>query len=172
MSRPTSIYLGWCEPFDAEGSQVLMIAFPALLFCTSRSGRVIESMYGEVKSPNSRELFDVWRYGDESVSWGGGLRIKFDGVGLTHYLIIGDNVDQYQFAPGEYELSIYAKYSQSSIKKKPIYLAKLMIELSTEHAKEITDKGGKQFDWKPNESKYIPHKRPCKRLTLKVKGRA
>jgi hypothetical protein len=63
MTQPTVIYFGPDAPRHNGGKPSPKIYLRALLFATSKRGRVIESMHASLQRNESKQNFNVWVHG-------------------------------------------------------------------------------------------------------------
>lgn len=154
MTQPTTIYFG-ADGGPASEENAPKVYLRALLFATSKRGRVVESMYVELVRNQSRQIFPIWVLGDQKLVRGSGLFVGETGVAVSHHFLMLKDGGNFRFVAGEYELSIYAKLLREET---PILLFNQRLELSTEHAQEIQKaQTGVYYDWIPIKDCYHAH---------------
>jgi len=151
MTQPTVIYFG---PDDSVGAPP-KIHIRTLLYCTAKSGRIIENMYVKIKRGESSQNFNVWAYGDEKPTRGSGLFIGENGVICNHHFLLPKDGTSFDFFAAEYTIEIYA---QLVGERKSLLLATEQLRLSEIHALSMNqNKVGIYFDWGPDSGKYHAH---------------
>ena len=73
MTQPTVTFFGPDTPRSSDQPSLPKVYLRSLLFSTSKRGRVIECMYVALSRNESRQVFNVWVYGDERLVRGSGL---------------------------------------------------------------------------------------------------
>lgn len=156
MTRPTVIFFGHdaARPGTENGKPKVYLR--ALLFATSKRGRVIESMYVSLSRAESRQNFNIWVYGERSeLVRGSGLFVGETGVAVNHHFLTPEDDTSFPWMGGPYKLSVYAKLVGD---KTPILLFEQLLEVTIEAAAQLRKSGaGLYFDWGPDSSRYLSH---------------
>src|SRR5206468_11573007 len=85
------------------------IFFRALLFATSKRGRIVENMFVRLRREETRQNFNIWVYGDDALARGSGLFIGENGVACNHHFLLSEAVSDFAFRQGTYELTVFAR---------------------------------------------------------------
>jgi hypothetical protein len=153
MTQPTVIYFGPDKPVDGRESPKIYLR--ALLFSTSKRGRVIESMHASLYRNEGHQNFNIWVYGEERLVRGSGLFVGETGVAANHHFLTPMDGTDFRFVSGHYRIEIFAKLLGDS---KPILLFSQNLEVTNELAIQLSEPGvGLYFDWGPDSSRYLPH---------------
>lgn len=150
MTRPTLFFFG---PDGTNGPMKVFLR--TLLYCTSRSGRVVESMYVKLRRSESSQIFNIWVYGDKNLARGSGLFVGKEGVVCNHHFLLPKDGTEFQFLPGEYAIETYVQIVDLPA---PLLLSREQVHLSSENAEKLrTVNAGVYFDWGPDSQQYVPH---------------
>ena len=153
MTRPTVIFFG--PDSGSKADQNPKIYLRTLLFCTSKRGRVIESLYVSLTRNETRQNFSIWVYGEERLVRGSGIFVGEEGVVANHHFLTPPDQNTFSFLEGRYRLQVFARLlgDKSSIQ---IFSQELAIE--SHFGKALTEPGvGLYFDWGPDACCYLPH---------------
>lgn len=151
MTQPTVIYFG---PDGGENTPPKLF-FRALLYCTAKSGRIVENMFVKIKRGESSQNFNIWVYGDDKLFRGSGLFVSENGVIFNHHFLLPKDGTQFDFYSSEYLIEVYAKLVGD---KKPLLLLTEKLYLKEVHAFSMNrDKVGVYFDWGADSGKYNAH---------------
>lgn len=155
MTQPTVIYFGPDGPWTEKASPHPKVYLRALLFATSKRGRVIESMHVSLARNETRQNFNIWVHGDERLVRGSGLFIGQNGIGTNHHFLMPEDGTAFQFSIGRYVLDVYARLLGD---RKPKRLFSQELDISSEIASSLQDPTmGLYFDWGPDSARYLPH---------------
>jgi hypothetical protein len=153
MSQPTIIFFG---PDGSRFSTELpKIYLRALLFSTSKRGRVIESMHVALSRNETHQNFNIWVYGDEKLVRGSGLFVGETGVATSHHFLTPHDGSSFRFTEGDYRLDVFVRlYGER--RQKLLFSQKLVIspDIATRLKAPHT---GLYFDWAPSSSQYLPY---------------
>src|SRR5205085_1280179 len=95
MTQPTVIFFG---PDMGSEPKVFL---RTLFYSTARRGQIVESMFVRVRRFESSQTFNIWVYGDKSLTRGSGLYVGQEGVTCNHHFLLPKDVAQYEFLAGE-----------------------------------------------------------------------
>lgn len=155
MTQPTVIYLGPDVPRSPNSAPPPKVYLRALLFSTSKRGRIVESMHVSLTRNESSQNFNIWVYGDEKLVRGSGLFVGETGVAANHHFLTPKDGSKFQFVEGAYTLKIYAKLLGDT---DPVMLVSQRLEITRDDAQALKDsETGLYFDWGPDSGRYIPH---------------
>lgn len=155
MTQPTVIYFGPDAPRAGSSSPPSKIYLRSLLFSTSKRGRVIECLYVALSRNETRQNFNVWVYGDETLVRGSGLFVGETGVEANHHFLTPRDGNSFQFTEGRYTLEVFARLLGDA---KNTRLFSQTLEISRETAAALTaPHAGLYFDWGPDSSRYLQH---------------
>jgi hypothetical protein len=155
MSRPTIIFFGPDTPRSGLEQALPKVFLRALLFSTSKRGRVIESMHVALSRNETHQNFNVWVYGDEKLVRGSGLFVGETGVAANHHFLTPRDGNSFRFTEGHYRLDVFARLLGDREQKKLFTQA---LEISRELATALLEPGaGVYFDWGPDSSRYLTH---------------
>lgn len=161
MTQPTVIFFGPDTPRSREDIALPKIYLRALLFSTSKRGRVIESMHVALWRNEMHQNFNIWVYGErEKLVRGSGLFIGETGVAANHHFLTPHDGSSFHFTEGHYRLDVFARMLGD---EKPVRLFSQALDISHEIAASLKEPGtGLYFDWGPDSSRYLPYveKRP------------
>jgi len=153
MTRPTVIFFG--PDSGKQEDQNPKVYLRTLLFCTSKRGRVIESMHVSLTRNETRQNFSVWVYGEERLARGSGLFITDTGIVANHHFLMPRDQTPFGFLEGNYRLEVFG---QLLGERKSILLFAQHLNIERSVARELQEPGtGIYFDWAPDSLKYLPH---------------
>jgi hypothetical protein len=163
MTQPTVIFFG--PDNDGEGSPKVFLR--TLLYSTAKRGHIVESMWVKLRRGESSQIFNIWVYGDTSLTRGSGLHVGENGLVCNHHFLLPKDGTNYEFLPGEYALEVYASVVNT---RTVLILSRLKLLLTQEHSSAIKNKdAGLYYDWGPDSMSYHAsvHMRPLdKRHTM------
>jgi len=156
MTRPTQIYFGADSSRWGDLRISPKVYLRALLFATSKRGRVLENMHIAVSRNDTQQAFNIWVYGEhEELVRGSGLFVGETGVEANHHFLLPPNANAFGFAAGRYKLDVFAHVLGDKQRK---LLFSEVLEVAGEAAREMREYGaGLYFDWEPDSSRYISH---------------
>lgn len=161
MTRPSQIYFGPDGGPWRNGVAAPKVYLRALLFGTSKRGRIIESMHVSVTRDEARQTFPVWVYGQRGeLARGSGLFVGETGVEASHHFLPVRDTSTFQFREGSYRLDVFAQVLGSRLQK---LMFSHVLEVTPEVARQLQElDAGIYFDWAPESSRYMVHvdKRP------------
>src|SRR5438270_567542 len=108
MTQPTVVFFG-PDGGTSNRQPRPKVFLRALLFSTSKRGRVIESLHVRLSRGETRQNFNIWVYGDEKLVRGSGLFVGESGVASNHHFLLPEDAPRYTFLPGTYVLEIFAR---------------------------------------------------------------
>jgi hypothetical protein len=150
MTQPNVIFFG---PDDRGLAKVFL---RTLLVATAKRGRIIESLYLVVTLPDgTKQSFNIWVYGDKSLSRGSGLFVGDTGVEANHHFMMTDEHPRFFFSKGWHSIDVYAHLLGS---RHRAHLFSQRLLLLEEHEEALHNREtGLYFDWFPDQSSYVPH---------------
>lgn len=156
MTQPTVIFFGPDTPRSRDDTPSPKVYLRALLFSTSKRGRVIESMHVALWRNETHQNFNIWVYGErEKLVRGSGLFVGETGVAANHHFLTPHDGSSFQFTEGRYRLDVFARLLGD---KKPVQLFSQELDISREIAESLKEPGtGLYFDWGPDSSRYLLH---------------
>ena len=156
MTRPTQIFFGADSSRWGDLRISPKVYLRALLFATSKRGRVVENMHIAVSRSGTQQAFNIWVYGQrENLVRGSGLFVGETGVEANHHFLLPPNARSFEFTAGRYKLDVFAHVLGDSQQK---LLFSEVLEVTAEIAREMREHGaGVYFDWEPDSSRYISH---------------
>jgi hypothetical protein len=160
MTRPTLFYLGPDGMTANDGQEGNAKVFlRALLYSTSKRGKLIENMFVTVSRGEASQPFNIWIYREEGrLSRGSGLHVDQEGRALDHHFLGPPDSPDFKFTDGDYTLRVYAKMVRI---ERPKLLQEVSAHLPDSIAREaIASGGGAFFDWAPDLGQYYVHSRP------------
>jgi hypothetical protein len=164
MTQPTVIFFG-PDGGARPDNPLPKVFLHTLLFCTSKRGRIIESMHVALSRNETHQNFNVWVYGNEKLVRGSGLFVGETGVEANHHFLSPRDGSSFRFTEGRYRVDVFARLLGD---EKQTCLFSETLELSREFAAELaTSNAGVYFDWGPDSLRYLPHleTRPPARLS-------
>lgn len=156
MTRPTQIFFGADSSRWGDLRVSPKVYLRALLFATSKRGRVVENMHISVSRGDTRQVFNIWVYGErEKLVRGSGLFVGETGVEANHHFLMPPNAGAFGFDAGRYKLDVFAHVLGDKQQK---LLFSEVLEVTEEMAREMREQGaGLYFDWEPDSARYISH---------------
>lgn len=156
MTRPTVVYFGPDAVRHGERVGKPKVYLRALLFATSKRGRVIESMYVSLARAETRQNFSVWVYGEhKELVRGSGLFVGETGIAANHHFLAPEDGTVFPWAAGPHKLSVYVKLVGDT---KTLLLFEQILDVSVDAAARLRDSGaGLYFDWGQDSSCYLSH---------------
>jgi hypothetical protein len=155
MTQPTVIYLGPDAPRGPDSAPPPKVYLRALLFSTSKRGRIVESMHVSLTRNESSQNFNIWVYGDDKLVRGSGLFIGDTGVAANHHFLTPKDGSKFQFVEGAYTLKVFAKILGDT---EPVMLLSQRLEIARDDAQALKgSETGLYFDWGADSERYIPH---------------
>jgi hypothetical protein len=155
MTQPTVIYFGTDAPRSSNEFPSPKVFLRALLFSTSKRGRVIEFLHVTLSRNETHQTFNIWVYGDERLVQGSGLFVGEAGVATNHHFLIPKDATSFCFVAGQYRLDVFARLLGD---EKQTQLFSQTLEISREIKAALTEvHAGLYFDWGPDSSRYLPH---------------
>jgi hypothetical protein len=152
MTQPTVIFFGPDSGRPNESPQP-KVYLRALLFATSKRGRVIESMYVALSRNETRQNFNIWVYGNEKLVRGSGLFVGETGVEANHHFLIPRDGSTFCFTEGRYRLEVFAKLLGDN---RQTLLCSQNLDIPRETAALLeSPEAGVYFDWGPDSSRYL-----------------
>ena len=106
MTQPTAIYFGPDAPRSHADAPPPKVYLRALLFATSKRGRVIESMHVALSRNETHQNFNIWVYGEERLVRGSGLFVGETGVEANHHFLTPKDGSSFGFIEGRYRLDV------------------------------------------------------------------
>lgn len=154
MTQPTVIYFGPDAPRPQKPS-LPKIYLRALLFATSKRGRIIEAMHASLSRNETHQNFNIWVHGDHKLVRGSGLFVGETGVAANHHFLTPNDGSDFNFLAGIYRLTVFAKLLGDS-KEKLLFSQELFVPSDVAHS--LTNiEAGLYFDWGPDAGRYLPH---------------
>ena len=156
MTQPTVIFFGPDTPHPGAHIGRPKIYLRALLFATSKRGRIIESMHVSLKRSETQQNFNIWVHGETNkLVRGSGLFVGETGVSANHHFLTPEDGSQLSWLAGQYHLCVYAKLLGDKSQK---LLFSQHLEVSPEIAMRLQQPAaGVYFDWGPDSSRYLTH---------------
>jgi hypothetical protein len=156
MTQPTVIFFGPDGgPRSSPDNPLPKVFLRTLLFCTSKRGRIIESMHVALSRNETHQNFNVWVYGNEKLVRGSGLFVGETGVEANHHFLIPRDGNSFRFTEGLYRLDVFARLLGD---EKQTRLFSQTLEVSRDIAAALsTPNAGLYFDWGPDSLRYLPH---------------
>lgn len=156
MTQPTIIFFGPDTPRFGERNAKPKVYLRALLFATSKRGRIIESMHVSLSRAETQQNFNVWVHGETSkLVRGSGLFVGETGVAANHHFLTPEDGSQFKWRAGHYQLRVYARLLGDKSHKQ---LFSQQLEITSDLAMQLEQSGaGVYFDWGPDSSRYLPH---------------
>jgi hypothetical protein len=152
MTQPTVIFFGPDGPRSLRDG-LPKIFLRALLFSTSKRGRIVESMFVTLTCEDIVQDFTVWTYGERNqLVRGSGIFVGETGVEANHHFLISKNAQLFAFIAGRYRLDVYAHLLGDPDRR---LLFSQTLEVSEENSEAIGhNDAGLYFDWDPQEMRY------------------
>ena len=156
MTQPTVFFFGPDGRSPSGPAAPPKIFLRALLFSTSKRGRIVENMYVNLSCDEYYQEFNVWAYGaTNELVRGSGVFVGDTGVEANHHFLIPRNAGSFRFRSGQYRVDVYAQLLGDR-KKKLLFSQALEIASDAAKALENAD-SGLYFDWAPDLSRYVSH---------------
>jgi hypothetical protein len=153
MTKPTVLFFGFDRPRSSREKPLPKIYLRALLFSTSKKGRIIENMYVSLSRNETHQNFSIWVYGNEKLVRGSGLFVGENGISANHHFLTPNDESSFKFHAGTYKVEVIAHLLGDKNKK---VLFSHLFEISSEQAKLIeSSDAGIYFDWGPGADSYI-----------------
>lgn len=155
MTQPTVVFFG-PDGGTLNREPRPKVFLRALLFSTSKRGRVIESLHVRLSRGESRQNFNIWVYGDhDKLLRGSGLYVGESGVATNHHFLLPEDAPPYTFTPGTYLLEIFAR----TVGERTYHsLFSHPFEVTERLSKALEQpECGLYFDWGPDSARYLPH---------------
>lgn len=156
MTRPTQIFFGADSSRWGDAEASAKIYLRALMFATSKRGRVVENVRVVLTRDDTQCVFNIWVYGErEKLVRGSGLFVGETGVEANHHFLLSPDAHAFTFTAGRYKFDVIAHIVGDKQEK---LLFSDELEVVPEAAAEIRDSGaGLYFDWAPDMSRYVSH---------------
>lgn len=156
MTQPTVIYFG---P-DGRGESAKAppkVYLRSLLYCTSRRGRIVQSLYVKLRRGETLQTFNIWVLGEEKLARGSGLFVGQEGVTCNHHFLLPEDGTSFSFLSGDYRLEVFATIVGVS---RPLLLGIAHVQVSESIAGALkSPRNGVYFDWGSDSSRYHAHVR-------------
>jgi hypothetical protein len=157
MTRPTVIYFGGDGGVQSDTRAVQKVYLRALLFATSKRGRIVESMFVRLRRGETSQNFNVWVYGEQSLARGSGLFVGENGICANHHFLLPEDGTRFEFLPGTYEIGVYATLAGG---RSTLRLFHDRLEVTPELSTGLKEpRHGLYFDWGADSGRYHPHVR-------------
>jgi hypothetical protein len=157
MTQPTVIYFGPDGGSKATPPPA-KIYLRTLLYSTGKRGHIIENMFVRLHRGETRQNFNVWVYGDETLHRGSGLFVPETGLATNHHFLLPPDGTAFDFSIGQYFLEVFVT-KRGGAHSPPLYTVSL--EIAPENYKALNQPGhGLYFDWGPDAARYFAHVRP------------
>lgn len=140
MTMPTIVFFG----HDMVPKTTPKIFLRTLLYSTAAQGQVVEGMYVQAARDGIERTFSFWGYGEtEKLTAGSGLHVSRTGLAANHHFVLSIHEDEYQFEPGDYTITVYARVVG---RRKPLKLSSIKIRLNADLALELQRHNGVLFE--------------------------
>ena len=133
MTQPTVIFFGPDAPSEHDKLPLPKVYLRALLFSTSKRGRVIESMHVTLSRNETHQNFNIWVYDNERLVRGSGLFVGETGVEANHHFLTPKDGATFAFIERHYKMDVFAHLLGD---KKKTRLFSQELEISREIAQE------------------------------------
>jgi hypothetical protein len=155
MTQPTVIFFGPDVPRSGGRTPKPKVYLRALLFSTSKRGRIIESMHVSIHRNETHQNFNIWVHGDDNLVRGSGLFVGETGVGANHHFLTPDDGGHFRFIAGRYRLEVFARLLGDRQRK---LLFTQELEIPPHIAASLDQpRAGLYFDWGADSATYLPH---------------
>lgn len=154
MTQPTVVFFGPDgSQFDSQKNKVYL---RTLLYCTAKTGHVVESLHISLHRNESKQNFNIWVYGDRGdLKRGSGLYVPQEGVAFDHHFLLPEDGANFSFLSGFYRLVVFAKLVGNSTLHE---LAAINLAISEAQASRLVEPNtGIYFDWGPDQQSYHSH---------------
>lgn len=112
-------------------------------------------MYIALANGSVHQNFTVWLYGDsDRLLRGSGLFVPETGVASNHHFLLPENVDNFSFTSGTYEVEVFARVFGEKTARR-LFVQRL--EITVETAEQLPRYAGVYFDWAADAAAYFPH---------------
>jgi hypothetical protein len=140
--------------YDFVGKSVpqAKIFFRALLFCTAKRGRVVESLFLRVREGERRAEFSFWGYGDKDLVRGSGLFVPETGVATNHHFNPVDAEKLFRFSEGTYSLELVAKLIG---RERLVPLWVVNVHMPGAAFDTIARETAVFYSWSPEQKRYV-----------------
>lgn len=156
-AQPPTLFFGPDGKRHGKGGKPKLF-LRLLLFATARNGRVIESIYTQVRRGQSSQIFNIWVFGEkERLRRGSGLHVGPQGVAHDHHFLMPPDGTNFEFLPGDYTLRVFAKLVDE---ERTVQLVEIQVSVTDEQSKQLRSESadtGLYFDWGPETGTYSPH---------------
>jgi hypothetical protein len=158
MTQPTVIFFG-PDGGPKSDDPHWKVYLRALLYATSKRGRIVESMYVRLRRGETSQNFNIWTYGNKKeLVRGSGLFVPETGVEANHHFLLPRDGTFFQFLSGHYTLEVFASLVGEPV---PRLLYSVQLGVSAQEATALKqDDQGLYFDWGPDAAKYHSHLQP------------
>jgi hypothetical protein len=164
MTQPTVVYFGPDGKSDDERDPSPKVYLRTLLYCTSKRGRIIESLYVRLRRGETTQTFNIWVHGEKGLSRGSGLYVGQEGVAANHHFLLPEDGTSYSFLAGQYRLEVYASITGT---RRPVLLCATELQVSESVAAALRKPdSGVYFDWGPDSARFHPHVRASAKRAL------
>lgn len=151
MTRPSQFYFG-ADGTELHPAGPPKVYFRALLYSTSRRGRVLENMWITLRRGETTQTFNIWVYGEKELQRGAGLFVGDSGLVTSHHFLLPAN-ETFDFIPGEYHMRVFAQITGDC---HPIELATQTLALSPGDCAGFSKgSGGVYFDRSVTSQGYV-----------------
>lgn len=149
MTKPTVMAFA----HDGGDGTTPKIFIRALLYCTADRGRIIETMYADLRHDDTAATFAFWGYGESTeLVRGSGLFVGREGVALYHHFVLLTKDAFVEYKPGKYTIEVFASTVGNPTPQK---LTAFSVVLSAESAELLNDQmGATMFNWNPQTGDY------------------
>jgi hypothetical protein len=152
MTQPTVIFFGSDVPKLRAVAPLPKVYLRALLFSTSKRGRVVENMYVALSRNETHQNFNIWVYGErDKLVRGSGLSVGETGVAANHHFLAPKDASSFRFIAGNYRVEVFAHLLGD---RSRTLLFSQTLEVTREVAAMLEEPGtGLYFDWGPDASR-------------------
>jgi hypothetical protein len=164
MTQPTVIFFGPDGSKGKNGRCSNKVFLRALLYATSKRGRIIESMYVRLRRGETTQNFNIWVYGDEALNRGSGLFVGENGIACNHHFLLPEDGCEFQFCSGEYKVEVFARIVGN---RHDTLLFSVVLRVTDQISEPLLlSEAGVYFDWGPDSHNYHAHvaTRPAEKL--------
>lgn len=164
-TQPAVVYFGPDGGLpDREPSPKVFLR--CLLYSTGRRGNVVENMFVRVRRGETLQSFNIWVYGDQTLTRGSGLHVGPDGVATNHHFLLPADGSSFEFLPGTYRVALFASLVGN---KEPKQLLDVVLVVGEAESRNLRGGGhGLYFDWGPDSMRYHPHIKQSPKLSTEV----
>ena len=148
MTHPTVVFFG---P-DAGDRSISKVFLRTLLYSTGKRGTVLEHLFIRLRRGETQQNFNIWVYGDKELVRGSGLYVGQEGLATNHHFLTPADINGFDFAAGDYELSVYGKVVGNEA---TLLLYRVHLSLTPEEASKLREaERGIYFDWGQDSGRY------------------